>query len=191
MLPPMLPPILPPMLPPMLSPMLPTTPLPPPPSIPRTLSATSTTCLRLAKLLPYNHFPFTIFFDSFFSNTSFFATLRDLGIGTCGTARKAQLPIELQLYDDVHSKNVEWGDLAAVSRDTVLCTRWQDNAGVFVLTTIHDLNDGVVSNRKRLKKGNPAVRQVFGTDVWKLLTIPLMINDFNNHIGGVDIANQL
>jgi len=180
------------MLPPMLPPTLPPTPmLPPPPSIPRPLTATSTTCLRLAKLLPYNNFPFTIFFDSFFSNTSFFATLRDLGIGACGTARKAQLPIELQQYDDAHGKNAEWGDLASVSRDTVLCTRWQDNAGVLVLTTIHDLNDGVVSNRKRPKKGNPAVRQVFGTDVRKLLTIPLMINDFNNHMGGVDIADQL
>jgi len=178
-----------PMLPPMLPPTLPPTPmLPPPPSIPRTLTPTSTTCLRLAKLLPYNNFPFTIFCDSFFSNTSFFAALRDLGIGACGSARKAKLPIELQQYDGAHGKDAEWGDLASVSHDTVLCTRWQDNAGVFVLTTIHDLNDGVVSNRKRPKKGNPAVRQV---DVRKLLTTPPMINDFNNHMEGVDIANQL
>ena len=79
----------------------------------------------------------------------------------------------------------------SVPKDNVLCARWQDNAGVFIMTTIHDLNDGVVTNRRRPKKCNAAVRGVFGTDVRKFLTIPLMIDDFNHHMGGVDIADEL
>jgi len=59
------------------------------------------------------------------------------------------------------------------------------------MTTIHDLNDGTVSNQRRPKKGNHAVRQVFGTSRRKLLMTPIMINDFNNHMGGVDIGDQL
>jgi len=114
-----------------------------------------------------------------------------LGIGACGTARRLQVPVELQEYDDANGKAAECGDLALVPRDNVLCACWQDNAGVFMLTTIHDLNDGTVKNRKRPKKGNHAVSQVFGSSRRKLLTIPQMIDDFNSHIGGVDIADQL
>jgi len=60
-----------------------------------------------------------------------------------------------------------------------------------MLTTIHDLNDGTLKNRKRPKKGNYAVSQVFGSSRHKLLTIPQMIDDFNSHMGRVDIADQL
>ena len=53
------------------------------------------------------------------------------------------------------------------------------------MTTMHDLNDGVVTNRRRSRKGIPAVRKVFGDDIHKLLIIPLMFNDYNHHVGGV------
>jgi len=167
-------------------------PIPPPIGYSRNLTPTSTTCLRLALLLPYRKWHYSIYFDSFFSNTALFATLQELGIGACGTARKDQIPVELQQYDSANSKIAEWGDLASVLEDNVQCARWQDNAGVFMMTTIHDVNDCVVANRKRpKKKGNPAACEVSGTTVRKLLTIPLMINDFNYHMGGVDIADQL
>ena len=138
------------------------------------LTPTSTTCLRLAQLLPYYRWQYNIYFDSFFSNITLFATLRGLGIGAYGTACKNQVPAELQEYDHDHPKP-EWNDLASVSHNNVLCMRWQDNARVFMMTTIHDLNDGVVTNRRRSRKGIPAVRKVFGEDIRKLLTIPLII----------------
>ena len=58
------------------------------------LTTTSTTCLRLAQVLPYHQWPYTIYFDTFFSNTALFATLRELRTGACGTARKNQVLVE-------------------------------------------------------------------------------------------------
>lgn len=55
------------------------------------------------------------------------------------------------------------------------------------MTTIHNLNDCVVSNRKGPKQDNPGTDH----DVRKPRTIPLMIDDYNKHRGGVGIANQL
>ena len=80
------------------------------------------TCLRLAQLLPYHRWQYHIYFDSFLSNIILFATLRGLGIGACGTARKNQVPAELQEYDQDNPKP-EWNDLASVSHNNVLSVR--------------------------------------------------------------------
>jgi len=74
-----------------------------------------------------------------------------------------------------------------------------DNAPVSMMTTIHQLKGRiakVLKERKRpgLKSSNAAGvkrAKVFSEGEWKvLLNIPKCINDYNNHMGGVDIADQ-
>jgi len=74
-----------------------------------------------------------------------------------------------------------------------------DNAPVSMMTTIHQLKSRiskVLKERKRpgLKSSNAAGvkrAKVFSEGEWKvLLNIPKCINDYNNHMGGVDIADQ-
>ena len=64
------------------------------------------------------------------------------------------------------------------------------------LSNIYTVNK-VEDFRKRVRK-RPAqtltnrriVRQVFGENPTKELQIPCFINDYNQYIGGVDLANQ-
>lgn len=76
----------------------------------------------------------------------------------------------------------------------MLCGLWQDSAQVLVMSTIHDLQTGTSRLRQRPEENqlnSKITRAIFGDDVRKLLTIPDLIDDHNNHMNGVDIADQL
>ncbi len=78
--------------------------------------------------------------------------------------------------------------------DNVLCLVWQDNNLVLALSTIHFPLDIVERLRKRPRKTSinaGIVLKVFGGDVIKKLPIPTFIDDYNHHMNGVDIANQM
>lgn len=66
-----------------------------------------------------------------------------------------------------------------------------------MLSTIHGLKEAswqVEKNRRRPRKSSlnaDKVREVFGNNSRKKLKIPRVINDYNHHMGGVDIADQL
>ena len=73
---------------------------------------------------------------------------------------------------------------------------WFDNAPVTIMTTIHSLigeKSEISRKRKRTgRKSTSAKRALaeFGEDHEKELMIPVAINDYNFHMGGVDIADQ-
>lgn len=159
----------------------------------RHLSPTSRTCLRLSLMLPYSKYQFNVYFDNYFTNTALFATLREYGIGACGTARRHQVPKELQVDKSIANKELDWNDLFGAVKDGVLCGLWQDSSQVYVMSTIHNLQTGTTRLRRRPKEtsGNAISRAAFGDDVRKLLTIPDLIDDYNHHMNGVDIADQL
>ena len=71
-----------------------------------------------------------------------------------------------------------------------MCTQWQDNPVVWIIPTIHDINEGFATNRKLARKAPPAVHKVFDDTVRKRLTILLMINHYDRDIGVVEIADQ-
>ena len=85
--------------------------------------------------------------------------------------------------------------MAAVVQDT-LCLAWQDNNTVLALSNIHTV-DKVEDFREKVRKrpvktstNGRIIRRVFSNDYQKELQIPYFINDYNHHIGGVDLANQ-
>ena len=70
---------------------------------------------------------------------------------------------------------------------------WIDNAQVTARSIVHELGSEVAKTRKRpgIKSTNAKrVRVAFG-DAEGEMPIPLCIDDYNQHMGGVDLANQL
>jgi hypothetical protein len=81
--------------------------------------------------------------------------------------------------------------------ENVLYFIWQNNNTVLDLTTTHSLHrpkkDTIIRNRKRPKPTSTnarITRLIFGDLPRKRLPIPRVIDDYNHHINGVDLANQ-
>ena len=90
-------------------------------------------------------------------------------------------------------KSILWGRLYSSEAQGVLCLAWQDNNVVLLLSTIHSPYLYTTTKRKRpaATSTNAAIaRAPFGTDFEKELDIPTAIDDYNHHMGSVDIANQ-
>ncbi|GBC08629.1 hypothetical protein RclHR1_08270006 [Rhizophagus clarus] len=73
-----------------------------------------------------------------------------------------------------------------------------DNGPVTMLSTIHQINNENENQIERIQRQprktstNAAkVRAIFGTLSKKTLPIPVIIDDYNYFMGGVDIADQL
>jgi len=147
--------------------------------------------------LPFHRFQFNIYMDNYFSSIPLFQHLRDHGIGAAGTTRPGRhdFPAELALDKSVARRILEWNHLSGTLVNGVWSALWQDNNTVLFLTTIHDLRQLVLANRLRPKKCSTnaiSARKPFGEfEYRKLLPIPEMIDDYNQFMGGVDIADQL
>lgn len=122
-----------------------------------------------------------------------FKELRDLQCGACGTTRpRGGIPTQLIELKD-HIKSIPWGTLYASEAQGVLCLAWQDNNIVLLLSTTHSPDTFIPTERKRpsATSTNAAIaRAPFRDEGKKELKIPIAIDDYNHHMGGVDIANQ-
>ena len=138
---------------------------------------------------------YSIYMDNFFTSIPLFKELHHIGCGACGTARQKASFIPKALAElKEHSRNIDWGTAFFVLKDDVLCWAWQDNNIVLGLTTMHTPDTVLTLPRKRpaeTSTNGHIVRPVFGDEVIKELGIPKFIDDYNQHMGGVDIANQL
>ena len=170
------------------------------------LSSTSSTVFSLAMSLPYKHKVFTIYMDNFFCNVPLFLKLRKFGIGACGTARQnsSGFPEELRVGKTLTgNQKLDYHFLtgtkvgATVGNGGVLAILWMDNTPVTMLTTVHNIHGSkshVTTDRKRPRdtSSNAAgVRQLYGPNEFvKPLSIPTCIDDYNQFMGGIDIADQ-
>jgi hypothetical protein len=169
------------------------------------------------KTLLYHTYQFTLFCDNLFGNPKLFSLLRSLGIGACGTARRQ---VTKPIFDNIDNWKVPWGTLHSVIVDAfpnqelqapildnrnVLVSVWQDSNIVGYCTTVHDRTEWPVKNRKHPKGTSTSAsitKQPFymfspptgSKEVYehtRLLPIPGAIDDYNHHMGRVDIADQL
>jgi hypothetical protein len=160
------------------------------------ITYTGSVVLHLALQLPYWKKTFNIFMDNFFSSIPLFSYLRAKNIGACGTVRSnsRKFPKELKVSK---TAKIDWDTRSGVIVDDVLAVGWIDNGPVTMLTTIHGLKGDAWSVEKIRRKPRTTslnaakVREVFGNNSRKLLKIPCVVNDYNLHMGGVDIADQL
>ena len=135
--------------------------------------------------------------DNGFATIPLFEVLREKGIGACGTTRVngPKYPLFLKSNDDL----VEWNtmDGCVVSSTAlgsgVLCFRWMDNNVVRILSTIHPWNETTLTTRRkpRTTSSNATmVRRVFRDQERMPCYIPSVIDDYNHHMNGVDLADQ-
>jgi hypothetical protein len=160
------------------------------------ITYTGSVVLYLAHQLPYWKKTFNLFMDNFFSSIPLFSYLRAKNIGACGTVRSnsRKFPKELKVSKTV---KMAWNSRSGIVVDDVLAILWMDNGPVTMLTTIHGLEGDnwkveKLRRKPRTTSLNAAkVREVFGDNSQQLLKIPCVVNDYNLHMGGVDIADQL
>ncbi|RFU24234.1 hypothetical protein B7463_g12098, partial [Scytalidium lignicola] len=159
------------------------------------LTKTGSLVRELALSLPRHHI--TIYMDNYFSSIPLFEELRKCQFGAVGTTRPhAQLPQVFKILKDKFKKELQWNTLLAKVVDNTLCLAWQDNNIVLALTNIHTVDTTETFRdkvRRRPAKTSTSARQArapFGNQPTKELAIPVVIDDYNHYIGGVDIANQ-
>ena len=120
-----------------------------------------------------------------------------LAIGACGTARpnSKDFPKELAISKKAVGQLPYHFRAGIIVRDVGVLL-WFDNAPVTIMTTIHSLigeKSEISRKRKRPGRKSTNARRAlaeFGEDHEKELQIPVAINDYNFHMGGVDIADQ-
>ncbi|CAG8739747.1 4958_t:CDS:2 [Cetraspora pellucida] len=102
-------------------------------------------------------------------NVNKISHMRKNRYGGCRTVRTntSKFPTCLKIKK---LQKLEWDTLSGAVVNDVLVVFWMDNRPVTMLTTIHEILDD--ENRK-------------------VLPIPAVIDDYNYHMGGVDIADQL
>jgi len=159
------------------------------------LSLTASGVYQLAKLLPQGK-RWNLVLYNYFTNVPLFEELRKIGIGAAGTTRvDAQgFPSCLKIEKSEAKEVLPWGHLSGTVVQNTCCLVWQDNNSVLFMTTYHETEHMVERVRRRPKKTSMnalMVRRIFGDESRKLLAIPAFINDYNFHMGGVDIADQL
>ena len=163
------------------------------------LSNTSSLVLEMISRLP-KHLAFNLYLDNYYTSLPLLSSLRKKGVGACGTARTSSkmFPPELVVPKN-KSSQLGYHERAGMVVDEVAIMLWMDNAPVSMMTTIHQLKgrgSEVQKERRRpgLKSSNAAgIRKskIFDEGEWRtLLNIPRCIDDYNHHMGGVDIADQ-
>jgi hypothetical protein len=80
--------------------------------------------------------------------------------------------------------------------DQTLCFAWQDNNTVIGITTAYRFKNETILKLRKCPAPTSTnaliVRPVLsGEEVQKESYIPVAINDYNEHMNGVDLANQL
>lgn len=94
-------------------------------------------------------------------------------------------------------KRLDWDAKGAVVVNDVLAALWMDNGPIAMLSTIHSMHDPSwfikrLRRRPRIASTNATkVRLVFDDKSRMSLDLPRMVDDYNHHMGGVDIADQL
>jgi hypothetical protein len=158
---------------------------------------TNTGCLVRNLVLSLPRRFLTIYMDNYFTSIALFSELQACNFGAVGTTRPHKdFPEALSDIKNRFATKLEWNTLLAVVVKDILCLAWQDNNIVLALSNIHtvdkadDFREKVRRRPAKTSTNGRIVRRVFGGDYTKELRIPCFIDDYNHHMGGVDLANQ-
>lgn len=118
-----------------------------------------------------------IYMDNLYSSPTLYKILREKGIGACGTVREDRKGMPKKQFKAKMKK----GEVKkAMLEGNVQAIKWMDKRPVRILTSIHDTSMVPKRRRSRLAPG--------GTEeVMK----PKAVEEYNQHMGGVDKSDQL
>ncbi len=131
---------------------------------------------RLTRALVGQHY--SVYMDNFFSGIPLFKRLLDDDIYATGTLRTNRKFFPSDLLPAAQRGLTSRGDLQFRQDGNLVATVWQDTKPMAVLSTQHDPS---CTTTVRRKKGDGSVIDV---------TCPQAIDDYNKHMGGVDLGDQ-
>ena len=117
-----------------------------------------------------------MYFDNFYTSPSLCERLHTMGFGCCGTVRLDRRNIP----DTFKSAILKKGEIATFHDDELFGLKWKDKRVVSLLSTIHD--DTMISKERRSRQAPGGVETI---------QKPLIIEDYNQYMGGVDKSDQL
>ena len=117
-----------------------------------------------------------VYMDNYYTSPALFAELRRRGFGACGTVRThtTGLPIEMKripVKGDIISAHVD---------DSMMALKWMDKRPVSMLTTIHD--NSMTTKTRRKSRGKGELEEI---------RKPVVVDQYNQFMGGVDRSDQL
>ena len=118
-----------------------------------------------------HHKGYAVFTNNFYSSPALFRDLLTRGFGACGTAHKDRCGIS----PSPHTTTLQRGDVVSSKDDGILSLKWKDKRDVLMLSTYHDQSMVTKSwSSRRVDGGVEDIER------------PKVVDDYNQHMGGVD-----
>lgn len=128
---------------------------------------------KLTSCLHHNNY--IVVMDNYFSSVDLFEYLKAHGVFACGTVRPNRLGLP-KLKSDKELLRGEFD--SQTSEEGITFFKWKDNKSVYFLSNFHGTE--TVEIKRKQKDGTRI-------DV----TAPVVVRDYNSHMGGVDKADML
>jgi hypothetical protein len=161
---------------------------------------TQAVVLHLLKRLPTppSGSGYYIFLDNLFVSTKFVQYARSQGIAVTGTCRTTSGIITelLELYKSDKKDAIPWGKTYSfyTPNGEVCQIGWKDQAFVLMMSSLMSGDLRVFRLRKRPKETSSkakTARKPFGSHATKELSIPVIADGYNYHMGAVDEFDHL
>lgn len=114
---------------------------------------------------------YRVFTDNFYSSPALFRDLLKDGFEACGTVRSNRKGIP----EEVKTARLKKGKTQFSKDDTILYMKWRDKREVMMISTFHD--DTFIEKRRRTRLATGGV---------ELIEKPTVVEEYNQHMGGVD-----
>jgi hypothetical protein len=161
---------------------------------------TQAVVLHLIKQLPSppNGCGYHVFLDNLFVSTRFVEYARSQGVGVTGTCRdtgginKELLKLKKEDRRDI----IPWGEVHSIPTPSgkVCHVGWKDQAFVLMMSSVLSGDEQVRRLRRRPKETSSKAktsRVPFGKEAVKELSIPVITDEYNHHMGAVDEFDHL
>jgi hypothetical protein len=140
-----------------------------------------------------------VYLDNLFVSDRLLRFLRSKNYGATGTCRTNSGVIKELVQNkqaDKKKDSIPWGTLHPIPNEenNVNHIGFKDNAYVLLQSTVHDGKQTVDRNRRRPKETSSSAKTAripFGDQPCKVLAIPIVVDDYNYHMGYVDQGDQL
>ncbi|XP_052453856.1 piggyBac transposable element-derived protein 4-like isoform X27 [Carassius gibelio] len=122
-----------------------------------------------------------VYMDDFYTSPKLFTDLFTLKFGACGTYREQRKGFPKTAANSL-SRSSSRGSIRWIRDGPLVCVKWMDTQVVSVCSTIHAAYTG-----EHMK------RNVKGQDKWKMKSFPCPapVTAYSQHMGGVDLSDQL
>ncbi|XP_039659942.1 piggyBac transposable element-derived protein 4-like [Perca fluviatilis] len=125
---------------------------------------------------------FHLYVDNFYTSPKLFKDLFNLNVGACGTYRGNRKDVP-HTELNVLKKNAPRGSIRWIREGPLVFVKWMDTREVSICSTIHPAFSGNTVKRRVKTRG--------GDWTTKCFPCPTPIRDYNKHMGGVDMSDQL